>query len=152
MDAEQVLAELMNEIASDERNLAEKRIAASFWQKRLTTGRDSKAVVNHSPSLVYSARHRTMVETVADVINEHFVGVEFAIGDLYDKMVEIGSAMPTNEPKSKLTTVLARLADTKTLTRTFRGGGNVPHRYRRAVDLPPPELNLATGESEDQLG
>lgn len=157
MDALSLYNDLRVEIDADEKALLKKKEFAQFLFERLR--RDAENTVQRSSSLATSSMsgedrsvRRTLTQNVSDVI-AGFGDEEFVVGDVYDVLLKNGVELP-DQPKSKITTVLARFAERGDLVQTFKGGGNVPNRYRRRASEKAQSVDdqQTLVEDDDSLG
>lgn len=132
MDARTLYEDLMKEIATDEAALAKKREVASFIFSRLEDTVQRYTPHSKGDDLMPSlADRKTLSQHVSEAV-ETLGGVEFVVGDVYEILTNKAIDLP-EQPKSKITTVLSRLAERGELVQTFKGSGNVPNRYRKNV-------------------
>ena len=140
MDATLLFNQLLDEIRIDEAALQEKKDLVRLLKKRLENGRAGGAVFGVPTAI---AQPPTLVQMVEHALPD-LAQREFVVSDVAAVMKTKGFALP-DKPNGRITTVLSRMQATGDLERTFTGGGNVPHRYKRVtvVALANPALKEA---------
>lgn len=133
MDAWHLYDELLREIERDEAALRLKKLTAEFLSSKLgkrlaPSQQDQNRQLDESKDQL-EPRRKTLIQFVQAVIPS-FGRDEFSVGDVYDRLATLDGYTASDSPKSRITTVLARLTERGELVQTFRGGGNVPNRYR----------------------
>ena len=128
MDATLLFNQLVEEIRVDEAALQEKKDLVRLLKKRLEKARVG-GVEFGTPTVI--AHEPTLVQMVGHALPDLGQG-EFVVGDVAAVMKTKGFALP-DKPNGRITTILSRLQATGDLERTFTGGGNVPHRYKRVT-------------------
>jgi hypothetical protein len=72
---------------------------------------------------------RTLRTEVTDVINR-LGDQEFSIAHIDAALKKMGVVVNGNYPRSRISTILAKLENEGILIKTFGGSGNVPHKYK----------------------
>ena len=143
MDAKMLYNQLLEEIHADELALDEKRELARLLKKRFDREPQTMPV---SPSAVQAIPPLQQAPATAvaeagvpgnfaqmvEASLPFLAGTEFVVGDVASSMRRQTPGLP-EKINPKITTVLRRLYEDKRLVRTFKGGGNVPHKYRLVV-------------------
>lgn len=133
MDVRLLIESLLGEIAAAEESIAEKRSIVKFLQLRVEQapkGQDA-SLIGESPGI--RARFEqilarpTLSSKVAEVLRE-FGSRSFTVVDVHDALMRVGVDLP-DDPRTKITTILSRMAEAGSLIRTSTGSGNVPHKY-----------------------
>jgi len=83
----------------------------------------------------------TLVDSVKQVI-PIFEGREFTVPLVEKALKAQGKVIDADNPRTRLSTVLSRLAKSGYITRTFKGKGSVPNRFK---------VNRDEEESDDML-
>lgn len=146
MDSRILYNNLLDEIQDDEKALALKKALAELIRVRLPP-QDEAAGSNHSGGglkRVVLKSELTLQQKVKTAA-ANIAAREFSAGDLHDYLHDEGYPLP-NAAKSKITTMMARLASSGELVRTFEGSGSTPHRYA----LPGTHLETGTLLEGDQ--
>lgn len=137
MSNQLLIESLEREIAQEEAATEEKRITVRVLKRREAEARAAAARTAEAPTAAASGptsppattvKHETFTDLVLKAIGE-LGGREFVGTDVYNILLRYGAALP-DDPKSKIPTVLSRYVGKGQLTQTFKGGGNVPNRYR----------------------
>ncbi|CAI06518.1 hypothetical protein ebA768 [Aromatoleum aromaticum EbN1] len=79
-----------------------------------------------------SGRHSTFTNDVIDVIRR-LGDQEFSVAHIDTLMRKMGKISGEKSPRPRISALLGKLEESGMLERTFKGGGNVPHKYRLKV-------------------
>ena len=144
MDTRLLYNQLLEEIHADQVSLEEKRELVRLLKKRFDREQQASGAatpaavqVRQEPSPVTplpKAEATGLPNNFAQLVEAALpalAGREFVVGDVASEMRKRTPSLP-EKINPKITTVLRRLYDAKSLIRTFEGGGNVPHKYRLA--------------------
>lgn len=147
MDAEVLYRQVLAEIAGDEAALKKKREFAEMLRQRLNVPAVQKYSDAAQELADLASGRKTLKQQISEVVQE-LGAIEFDVNDVFAAMDGRWESPPM-QPKSKISTVLARLVDTGDIEITARGAGSVPNRYRAVSAQQTPEDR--GGESPDGL-
>lgn len=142
------LAELRKQIEANKKLLAEQENALAVLERMM--GQASSFSAPASPTLpAKKVESGTLDLGELDIavngdkptLRDQIVGVISRIGDQEFTGSHIDAALKKDGitvngkyPRSRIAMVLAKLEAEGALTRTFTGGGNVPHKYKNAFE------------------
>ena len=88
-------------------------------------------VIQLDQLIVPESSRRTLVDDVEDVV-KRFGSQEFSVAHVDVVMQQQGIKDKSGEffPRSRISTALGKLEDDGVIIRTFKGSGNVPHRFK----------------------
>lgn len=133
--------ELRIEIDAEERSLNEKKAVLRYLENKSgkqsapikpnTSTVISGSVIQLDQLVVPESGRRSLADDVEDVI-KRFGNQEFSVAHVDAVMQQQGIKDKSGEffPRSRISTALSKLEDEGLITRTFKGAGNVPHRYK----------------------
>jgi hypothetical protein len=139
------LAQLRREIENDRAALAAKEAAFTLLETRFQSAppvevakptretaplRDDGGLFDLADLKVEEGVHRqTFVDDLRETL-KRFGAQEFSIAHVEAVLKKLGIEVAGKTPRSRISASLSRLNEDGFLVKTFKGGGNVPHRYR----------------------
>ncbi|HUX89558.1 MAG TPA: hypothetical protein VMV48_02565 [Gallionellaceae bacterium] len=138
------IEELRKEIDAEEKSLNEKKAVLRYLESK--SGKPPNPIKSSAPAIsggviqidqliVPETGRRTLVDDVDD-ITKRFGSQEFTVVHVDVVMQQQGIKDKSGEffPRSRISTALSKLEDDGLIVRTFKGAGNVPHRFKRKDD------------------
>lgn len=133
--------ELRKEIEAEEESLNEKKAVLRYLESK--AGKQSIPLKSSTPTTIASgviqldqlivpeSGRRTLVDDVEDIV-KRFGDQEFSVAHVDVVMQQQGIKDKSGEffPRSRISTALGKLVDDGVIIRTFKGSGNVPHRFK----------------------
>lgn len=143
-DTDELLKEIdekRKEVKEAEDSLNEKKAVLRYLESKI--GKQSATAKAGAPSVIQGgviqldqlvvpeSGRRTLVDDVEDVI-KRFGNQEFSVAHVDVVMQQQGIKDKSGEffPRSRISTALGKLEDDGVIIRTFKGSGNVPHRFK----------------------
>lgn len=134
------IEELRKEIDAEEKSLNEKKAVLRYLESKSgkphepiksSTSAIHGGVIQLDQLIVPETGRRTLVDDVEDVI-KRFGSQEFTVVHVDVVMRQQGIKDKSGEffPRSRISTALGKLEEDGLIVRTFKGAGNVPHRFR----------------------
>lgn len=136
------IAELRKEIKEVEDSLNEKKAVLRYLESKAVkqsapikpsaSAVIQGGVIQLDQLVVPESSRRTLVDDVDD-ITKRFGSQEFSVAHVDVVMQQQGIKDKSGEffPRSRISTALGKLEDDGIIVRTFKGAGNVPHRFKR---------------------
>lgn len=133
--------DLRKEIKAEEESLNEKKAVLRYLESK--AGKQSApikpnastvisgGVIQLDQLVVPESGRRALVDDVEDVV-KRFGNQEFSVAHVDVVMQQQGIKDRSGEffPRSRISTALSKLEDDGLIVRTFKGAGNVPHRFQ----------------------
>ena len=138
------LDELRKEIEVDRKSLAEKEAVLHFLEKKEKEIKPADPVFSpiveaqqdgfiQLDQLEPATKRPTFITDVQDVVSR-FGDQEFTVIHVDAVLKKMGKEVKGGKfPRSRISTVLAKLEEQGLIVRTFKGGGNSPNRYKLKV-------------------
>lgn len=151
MDASSFIRDLEQEIALAESELAIKKKLLAEWKLKLGINEQSTVSTNNTGQTIASTpatksisdsgvidlssfldeakKKPAFIDSIKEIV-ERFGDQEFTVQHV-DHVYKLNNGIPAidNSNRTKISTALSKLKDAGVLKMTFKGGGNVPHKY-----------------------
>lgn len=134
-----IFAEFEKRIAAKKRELAEEEHALAVLKRTMAQdmGRPKDNGDEWSGAIkfedlagsVEKSKKRTLVDDVRDVVSQ-FGSNEFTIAHVDAALGKMGVVVDAKSPRARMSVALGKLVDENFVVMTFKGGGNIPNRYK----------------------